>query len=54
MMRAAVEQVDGLGAGSCRVNRVPFFLEMPAQRIAHHRLIIYDQDANTLSFVFVH
>src|SRR5437660_1818871 len=54
MMGAAVEQVYGLGARGCRIDRVSFFLEVPAQRIAHHWLIVYDQDANILSFAFVH
>src|SRR5437016_6041306 len=54
MMGGAVEQVYGLGARGCRIDRVSFFLEVSAQRIAHHWLIIYDQDADISSFAFVH
>jgi hypothetical protein len=51
---AAIEHVDRFGAARGCVNGITFVSQMLLERIAHHGLVINDQDPNVLIFRFCH
>ena len=50
VMGAAVKKIDCFGAAGRGVDRVTLFNQMLPQRVAHHWLVVDNQDAHVLIF----